>query len=504
MKLNENIKALREEKGMTQAELAEALFVTPQSVSRWEKGQAYPDIEKLPLLSELFGVSVDELLGVSQASAYSISQKLISAREKAANGIPKDRIEYFELLDKSFGLGEDRFASDLLLLARELFKDGIISAERLNETISKIRTRLYEAPTMHRNRLLSNIVIREEAESLDVWHEFITDDNNLACWHDFLLKRYLANCNEPEWTMQRAEVLFCDISKTVFLMTQKSAPSSLDMFHRRLEGIESCKSAIALINVFSARDDDIFISLRINAECRLATTYMFDNAFVDLCNSLDRLKQLIAVAKARVGKLLCGSSELFKGYETELSIEQFLNDLFEIEFMFCRASESCKNNPKVGEFAEFIQSVRASVDPFCGMPYADIKEFKSLLEILNKAITARKQENKELRYYFALKTKRGVILEDNVDAFDEKNILRFIETLKSSGDTQITHIVGRLVDKGNNSCLELPSHRFREMLCDLDKRNLDARTLVNGSLCYIFKTFRQSLSPNTVIKYEEK
>ncbi|MBQ1206661.1 MAG: helix-turn-helix transcriptional regulator, partial [Clostridia bacterium] len=46
--ISENLKRLREEKGLTQSELADELSVTPQSVSRWEKGLAYPDIEKLP------------------------------------------------------------------------------------------------------------------------------------------------------------------------------------------------------------------------------------------------------------------------------------------------------------------------------------------------------------------------------------------------------------------------------------------------------------------------
>ena len=63
LKISENIKNLRISKGLTQSELALLLSVTPQSVSRWEKGQAYPDIETLPLIANIFDVSYDELMG---------------------------------------------------------------------------------------------------------------------------------------------------------------------------------------------------------------------------------------------------------------------------------------------------------------------------------------------------------------------------------------------------------------------------------------------------------
>lgn len=63
--LGENIKRLRREKGITQEALADFLSVSFQSVSRWERGESYPDITLLPLLSRFFGVSADELLGMN-------------------------------------------------------------------------------------------------------------------------------------------------------------------------------------------------------------------------------------------------------------------------------------------------------------------------------------------------------------------------------------------------------------------------------------------------------
>ena len=60
--VSSSIKKLREEKGMTQDELAEKLNVTRQAVSNWETGKTQPDIETLTRLAEIFDVSVERII----------------------------------------------------------------------------------------------------------------------------------------------------------------------------------------------------------------------------------------------------------------------------------------------------------------------------------------------------------------------------------------------------------------------------------------------------------
>ena len=63
MNLGETIYRLRTKQGMSQDALAEALGVSRQSVSKWENNAAVPELEKLLKMSELFGVTLDELVG---------------------------------------------------------------------------------------------------------------------------------------------------------------------------------------------------------------------------------------------------------------------------------------------------------------------------------------------------------------------------------------------------------------------------------------------------------
>ncbi len=61
--IGDNIKNFRTAAGLSQKDLAEKLFVTPQAVSRWEKGDVEPSIATLVSMSEIFGVSIDEICG---------------------------------------------------------------------------------------------------------------------------------------------------------------------------------------------------------------------------------------------------------------------------------------------------------------------------------------------------------------------------------------------------------------------------------------------------------
>ena len=67
MEFNEKLQEFRKQKGLTQEELAEKLYVSRTAISKWESGRGYPNIESLKALAKFFGVTVDSLLSADEA-----------------------------------------------------------------------------------------------------------------------------------------------------------------------------------------------------------------------------------------------------------------------------------------------------------------------------------------------------------------------------------------------------------------------------------------------------
>ncbi len=66
--LSENLKKYRALKSLTQEDIAQYLGITPQSVSKWERGESYPDITFLPALANILETSIDILISIDYYS----------------------------------------------------------------------------------------------------------------------------------------------------------------------------------------------------------------------------------------------------------------------------------------------------------------------------------------------------------------------------------------------------------------------------------------------------
>ena len=93
MELNEKIQQLRKQKGITQEELAEVLFVSRAAVSKWESGRGYPNIDSLKAIADYFDVTVDRLL--------SGDELLVIAEKDSRQKTMCQRSLMFSLLDCS-------------------------------------------------------------------------------------------------------------------------------------------------------------------------------------------------------------------------------------------------------------------------------------------------------------------------------------------------------------------------------------------------------------------
>lgn len=93
IRMNETLRPLRLQAGLTQSALAERLGVSDRAVSRWERGEALPDVALLPSLAAILHVSVDALLGVdSQQRQSAIDAALASCSDAMQRGMPQEAV----------------------------------------------------------------------------------------------------------------------------------------------------------------------------------------------------------------------------------------------------------------------------------------------------------------------------------------------------------------------------------------------------------------------------
>ncbi len=109
MEFNNKLYDLRKQKGFSQEELANRLNVSRQTVSKWEVGDSTPDMEKLVAISDLFEISLDELVldkaAVSSEETFSKSEVLSELKEKLLTDENKKRAKKgFKIAGIVFGV----------------------------------------------------------------------------------------------------------------------------------------------------------------------------------------------------------------------------------------------------------------------------------------------------------------------------------------------------------------------------------------------------------------
>ncbi len=80
MEFNEKLQELRKQKGLTQEELAEILYVSRTAISKWESGRGYPNIDSLKAIAKFFSLTIDELL--SSGELLTIAEEDNKQKEK--------------------------------------------------------------------------------------------------------------------------------------------------------------------------------------------------------------------------------------------------------------------------------------------------------------------------------------------------------------------------------------------------------------------------------------
>lgn len=107
MEFHEKLQDLRKSRGLTQEELAEALYVSRTAISKWESGRGYPSIDSLKEISNYFSVTIDDLLS---------GEKLLSLAEK------ENKQNIRSICDMLFGIAD---ICTLMLIVLPLYPNTV-------------------------------------------------------------------------------------------------------------------------------------------------------------------------------------------------------------------------------------------------------------------------------------------------------------------------------------------------------------------------------------------
>ncbi len=195
-----NIKRLRLAKGLTQEQLAELLTISTAAVSKWEAKNTYPDITMLFPLAEIFGVTVDELLGYDE--------------EKARADVDNILTQYQNLyIEGRFSEGEEviknarkKYPHDYRIMNKYMWHRAGGSAGNDSETLLKNKDEL----TQICDCILEGCTqddLRVEAVNMKAKLLHATGDtvaaleilSNLPAWYSPIVKEQLFGKNTPEY-----------------------------------------------------------------------------------------------------------------------------------------------------------------------------------------------------------------------------------------------------------------------------------------------------------------
>ena len=204
LRIAENIRRLRQEQGLTQGQLAERLGVSYQAVSRWENETTYPDIELLPAIAALFGVTVDELLGSTSGDQKESLQKSWSKLRDLTE--PHERVALLRQMHRDF-------PGDWYLFVQLCAE--VPSLEEKRRLTAKL---VADCPTPYARSLAIRHLIRAEAEDT-VMERMYQYNIPEECWEEMLEDRYRARGETDRYRRKRQDVLLDCLQSAMARMT---------------------------------------------------------------------------------------------------------------------------------------------------------------------------------------------------------------------------------------------------------------------------------------------
>ncbi len=241
----ETIRTLRREKNITQDELARELGVTFQSVSRWENGIAYPDIELLPKIAAFFDITTDRLLGADRENRL---RKRIATLQSYNEAFDRtdDPCAKFTIMKKAY----EEFPESEYFASRALsvlvYSDAVPREEGLPFARECCKTLLENTKNERtRREVIQHIFIYEDEDRLDDWKKYVSESVTVP---NLLVQRYLRRGETDKYTKQAQTNLLIQLTD--------SFASLLQQLRTEMDPVKIVKGQQMLLAMLDAMTDD--------------------------------------------------------------------------------------------------------------------------------------------------------------------------------------------------------------------------------------------------------
>ena len=273
------IRRLRRERDITQEELAGAIGVTYQSVSRWENGQAYPDMELIPKIAQFFDISTDILFGTDSETVGS----RIKAHYQKIKEVENDPEKFYQACKTAYDEFPKEFSFGLWLCRCYIDHSIKPYKEHLDE-IRDICQNIMDNCTNEDFRIeaMHTILIAENEENIDKWL------NMMPCWKsckEILLEtRYSYHNDLEKCRLQRQENF---VSFLGYIFYNCIGRDNLE------DAADSFKMALKIIDIMRNPIDDIdaWITIRADLHLRLSgvnfTQGNCEEGYIELEKAID-------------------------------------------------------------------------------------------------------------------------------------------------------------------------------------------------------------------------
>ena len=498
IQIAENIKRFRTAKGLTQGDLATLLSVSPQAVSRWENGQAFPDITLLPRLAKYLNVTIDEIMGNEGQRNERLKKEAFERRMANIDDEP-ERVKnelrileiYEELAHTELPYLINYFRSLMNIKAHKRFILNDLES-RIESARQIIRERLRISNMRDRVTLLSTVAAYEDEENLTLWADEYQLPEYIRAnfWDELLLTRYTREQNVNKLSEQNQKILYEHIKNTVYYLT--------DSVHgdMRAQGTEFCdperyKTAFDTLSLYSTKVDDIFIFVRIIAEVRYAEALLMNGRIEESLSSFALATEHLSVLhQLPEGSVLCGSVSALSSVRLVIDgIDKLEKCVFNLGGRYNKKTlfDKIRTDKR---FIEYEETLKKFLPQRKSRSWINEKgcdaldtQWKMLLNKVSMEADKLSKGN-----VVAILTAKGtvdfILFQNKNFSIETENAMKFLIEKKKSGEAQIE----RLICMWHDGSIDLPSYAFREALLSVDRTNFSTKMLLNGLTGYIVKT----------------